>query len=124
MEINMDLIELLEQNGIDVTSVRQMIADRRYKDLYRSYPDAVEFMCFVTSEYEFDDFIADQKSIDEEAFLLALAASRSLCSCFGVNEEDEMKAYLESLKSGYNVLFTDKYHEGSYYIFPSCSNDQ
>lgn len=29
MEINMDLIELLERNGIDVTSVRQMNADRR-----------------------------------------------------------------------------------------------
>lgn len=53
-----------------------MIVDRNYRELYSSYPEAIEFMCFVTSENEFNDFVSDlearDKAIDKEAFLLQL----------------------------------------------------
>ena len=117
--LNMNIDTLLSNSGIDVISIKKMLADKNYKELYSSYPKAIEFMCFVTSEYEFNDFFADQEEIDEEAFLLALAATRSLCCCFGVNEEDEMEQYLKTLNREYTVLFNDRYQEGTYYIFTS-----
>lgn len=114
---SMNLDTVLIENGIDVRSIKQMLAEKNYKKLYSSFQDAIECMCFVTSENEFDDFISDHGEIDEEAFLLALAAARSLCSCYGVNEEEEMKEYLEGLDCEYSVLFSDCYDEGTYYIF-------
>ena len=53
----MDIDTLLINSGADVTSIKKMIAEKNYKELYSSYPEAIEFMCFVTSEYEFNDFI-------------------------------------------------------------------
>lgn len=91
-------------------------------ELAKTDLDEVEtrlLMCFVTSEYEFNDFISEMKGIDEEAFLLALAATNSLCRCFGVNEEDEMEQYLKNLNGEYTVIFNDRYQEGTYYIFPN-----
>ena len=115
----MDIDTLLINSGADVTSIKKMIAEKNYKELYSSNPEAIEFMCFVTSEYEFNDFISEMKGIDEEAFLLALAATNSLCRCFGVNEEDEMEQYKKRLNGEYTVIFNDRYQEGTYYIFPN-----
>lgn len=117
--LNMNIDTLLSNSGVDVTSIKKMIADKNYKELYSSYPEAIELMCFVTSEYEFNDFISEMGEIDEEAFLLALAATRSLCCWFGVNEEDEMEQYKKSLNGEYTVIFNDRYQEGTYYIFPN-----
>lgn len=113
----MDIEAVLSQSGIDVKTIKQMIANKNYKELYSSYSKAIEFMCFVTSEYEFNDFISDHEVINEEAFLLALAATLSLCCCFGINEEDEKEQYLKTLNRDYTILYNDCYNEGTYYIF-------
>ena len=115
----MNIDTLLSNSGIDVISIKKMLADKNYKELYSSYPKAIEFMCFVTSEYEFNDFISDHEEIDEEAFLLALAATHSLCCYFSVYEEDEMEQYLKNHNGEYTVIFNDRYQEGTYYIFPN-----
>ena len=115
----MNIDTLLSNSGVDVTSIKKMLTDKNYNELYSSYPEAIEFMCFVTSEYEFNDFLSEMGEIDEEAFLLALAATNSLCRWFGVNEEDEKEQYLKNLNDEYTVIFNDRYNEGTYYIFPN-----